>query len=81
MTVIGAESKFQKLFCRYNYATNKVEQINPLNEVVIPTNGLDDGGLYAVDCLDPDFLIPMNVVKYFYELILFLKNQRNYIPN
>jgi len=74
-----ADSAYHTLWGKYNPDDRSILSLRG-DEVVIPTGGLQDGGLYACDLLDPSFnLMPPAALRYYHTLIEEMK-QWGYTP-
>eukprot|EP01025_Chloroclados_australasicus_P014055 TRINITY_DN16576_c1_g5_i1.p1 TRINITY_DN16576_c1_g5~~TRINITY_DN16576_c1_g5_i1.p1 ORF type:complete len:478 (-),score=40.81 TRINITY_DN16576_c1_g5_i1:325-1758(-) len=75
-----ADSQFQKLWGKFNSTTNKVELFDDSLEVTIPQKD-GDGGLYAIDELDPLWLgFTPSLLYYYHVMIDRLQNEHNFEP-
>lgn len=63
-----ADAAYKQLWGRYNHDTGVMECLHEDLEVVVPHED-KDGGLYPVDILDPEVLIPMAILNYYHSFI------------
>eukprot|EP00270_Netrium_digitus_P004211 TRINITY_DN1514_c1_g2_i3.p1 TRINITY_DN1514_c1_g2~~TRINITY_DN1514_c1_g2_i3.p1 ORF type:complete len:487 (+),score=134.93 TRINITY_DN1514_c1_g2_i3:108-1568(+) len=66
--LLNADREFRfKLWSKYNPETGVTESLDSSVRIEVPD---DNHGLYSCDLLDPDILIPLDVVNYFHTMII-----------
>lgn len=68
VAVESADASYRYLWGHYNSETGLLENLHKDYEVLIPTKD-GDGGLFAVDILDPEVYVTLSSLCYFHNLI------------
>jgi len=75
-----ADAAFRALWGRYCPDSREIQSLTQ-EEVIIPTGGLNDGGLYACDLLDPSLnILPPAALRYFHTLIQTMTREWGHVP-